>query len=192
MTSIGGKINSSRFICMLATLASFLSGATALADANDGEYLGYRLGDIYDVPKKATSREHILGARIFDLNPGQHGHHVDAISIYVSPTSSIIGSIFGEWYFSTRRSAERFASQYLTSLGRKYDDWTLLGHSLTNENYRLSAEVEQKPLIVENWPSSLQFRVLIGLIYAPDSLSRSEWMALVHMEVNDLQLTASQ
>jgi hypothetical protein len=169
-----------------------LFSTLAIADANDGDYLGYRLGEKFDIPKGIAGRDHIMGAQIFDLDPGTHPHHVDTISIYASPTSSIIGSIFGDWYFANQRAAEQFADRYLAQLESKYGDWGRSGRSLTNNSYQLWVYVERKPPVVDYWPSSKQFRVSIGLIYAPDTLARNEWMAIIYMEVNNLELTASQ
>ena len=169
-----------------------LCSTLAFADANDGDYLGYRLGEKFAVPKGTTSRDHIMGAQIFDLDSGSHPHHVDTISIFASPTSSIVGSIFGEWYFASERSAEQFADRYLAQLETKYAEWNRSGRSLTNDEYQLWVDVERKPPVVDHWPSAKSFRVAIGLIYAPDTLARNEWMAIIYMEINNLELAARQ
>lgn len=166
-------------------------GMSAFADANDGEYLGYRLGEKFEVPRGAISEEHIMGALIYIVDPGRQPHHIDSMSIYVSPKTAIIGSIFGEWYFSTPRAAEDFADRYLASLESKYSHWRRRGRSLSFGDYQLWVEVEEKPLIVDYWPSHKNSRVAIGLIYSPGSIGRSGWMALVNREVNNLELTAS-
>jgi hypothetical protein len=176
----------------LCALVTFFWTASAFADADEGEYLGYRLGDKFEAPRGKDSREHIMGALIYDLKPVNQEHYVEALSLYVSPTSSIIGSIFGEWYFSSKRAAEQFADRYLATLGKKYDHWTPSGRSLTHEDYQLWVEIEKKPPIVEHWSSQKKYRVAIGLIYTPESLGRNEWMAIVYMEANNLALTASQ
>ena len=169
-----------------------LCSTLAFADANHGDYLGYRLGDKFAIPKGIAGRDHIMGAQIFDLDPGSHPHHVDTISIYASPTSSIIGSVFGEWYFSSNRAAKQFADHYLAQLETKYADWDRSGRSLTNDEYQLWVDIEQKPPVIDYWPSAKKFRVAIGLIYAPDTLARNEWMAIIYMEVNNLELAASK
>jgi hypothetical protein len=169
-----------------------LFSTLAIADANDGDYLGYRLGEKFAVPKGVSGRDHIMGAQIFDLHPGSHPHHVDTISIFASPTSSIIGSVFGEWYFASNRAAQQFADRYLTQLATKYPDWNRSGRSLTNDEYQLWVDIEQKPPIIDHWPSAKKFRVAIGLIYAPDTLARNEWMAIIYMEINNLELAARQ
>ena len=174
---------------LLPAFLIFLS-MHAFADGNDGEYLGFKLGDRFSVPRGVVGKEHIMGALIFDVDPGRHPHHIDAVSIYVSPKSSIIGSIFGEWYFSSYRAAKDFANRYLASLEGKYSHWKRSGRSLTYGDYQLWVDIEEKPPIVDHWPSPKNSRVAIGLIFAPDSVGRSEWMALIHRELNDLELTA--
>ena len=169
-------------VLMLLFLLFALS--KAYADANDGEYLGYRLGAEFEPPRKAESRQHITGARIFDQAPGTHPHHMDTITLYVSPTSSIIGSILGEWYFARQRAAAVFADRYLAQLAEKYPHWKLSGRSLSNGSYQLWVEVEQRPYIEDYWPSRHDYRVGVGLIYAPDSVRRGEWMAMIDAEIN--------
>ena len=183
--------NSSIVGSLLATLLLF-GHVQALADANDGEYLGYRLGDNFPVLKSTEVRNHIMGALIVDVDPGQQPHLVDSMSIYVSPTSSTIGSILGEWYFSSERAAKQFADRYLVTLEHKYDDWTRSGRSLSYEDYQLWVDIETKPSEAEHWTSPKRFRVGIGLVYAPESLGHNMWVAIVNMEANNLELTASQ
>jgi len=169
-----------------------LCSTLAIADANDGDYLGYRLGEKFAIPKGIAGRDHIMGAQIFDLDPGSHPHHVDTISIFASPTSSIIGSVFGEWYFASNRAAKQFADRYLAQLETKYPAWNRSGRSLANDEYQLWVDIEKKPPVIDYWPSAKKFRVAIGLIYAPETLARNEWMAIIYMEINNLELAARQ
>ena len=170
----------------------FFLSAFAYADANDGEYLGYNLGEKFTAPRGALGKDHITGAMIYVVEPRRQPHHIDSVSVYVSPKSSMIGSIFGEWYFSSARSANDFADRYLLSLEKKYSNWKRRGRSLTHGDYQLWVDVEEKPPIVDHWPSRKNSRVAIGLIFAPDSVGRSEWMALIHREVHDPELTAQR
>ena len=175
-------------ILILISLISF--GASAFADANDGEYLGYNLGEKFKAPRGAVGMDHITGALIYVVSPRQQPHHIDSVSLYVSPKSSMIGSIFGEWYFSSVRSAKVFADQYLSKLEEKYGHWKRRGRSLTYGNYQLWVDVEEKTLIAEHWPSHKNSRVAIGLIFAPDSEGRNDWMALISGEVSNPDLTS--
>jgi len=175
----------------LILIGFIILSTPAFADANDGEYLGIKLGEKLKTPRGAIGKDHVMGAKIYVVDPGRQPHHIDSVSIYVTPKSSIIGSIFGEWYFSSRRSAERFADRYLSSLEMKYGHWERRGRSLTYGDYQLWVEVEERPPIVDHWPSDKNSRVAIGLIFAPDSVGRNEWMALIDREVNNLELTTA-
>lgn len=125
------------------------------------------------------------------VDPGRQPHHIDSASVYLSPESSIIGSIFGKWYFSSTPTATAFADRYLASLEEKYGHWKRRGRSLTSGDYQLWVDIEERPPIADYWPSHKNSRVAIGLIYSPDSIGRSEWMALINRELNNLELTAS-
>jgi hypothetical protein len=162
------------------------------ADANDGEYLGYSLGDKFKVPRGAEGDYHITGAMIYAVDPKRQPHHIDSMSIYVSPKSSIIGSIFGEWYFSSARSAKSFADNYQAALEKKYPHWKVRRRSLTYGDHQLWVDIEEKPPFDDYWPSRDKHRVAIGLIYSPDSLGRNDWMALINWEVNNIKLTAKK
>ena len=126
---------------------------------------------------------------IYVVDPKRQAHHIDSMSIYVSPKSSIIGSIFGEWYFASARSAKSFADGYLAALEKKYPHWKLGGRSLTYGDHQLWVDIEEPPFD-DYWPSRKKHRVAIGLIFAPDSTSRGKWMALINREVNNFELTA--
>ena len=169
----------------------FLS-ALAFADANDGEYLGFTLCEKVRLPRGSVAMDHITGATIYVIDPGRHPHHIESMSIYVSPKSSIIGSIFGEWYFSDRRAAKVFADRYLSTLEEKYGHWIRRGRSLTYGDYQLWVDIEEKAPYVDHWPSHKKTRVAVALIFAPDSLGRNNWMAMINREVYNLELTARQ
>ncbi len=173
------------------TLAAIVMSGTARADASNGEYLGYRLGDKFSVPMNAQPRPHVAGPLVYDFGMNTRDHGVETMTVFVSPESSIIGSIFGEWYFGNKRSAERFADRYLATLRRKYEQWTSDDESLSNGEYRLAVEVQKRAKDDHFWPSSDKYRVAVSLIYAPDSLRRGEWMAIVYMEANNLERITS-
>lgn len=167
----------------LLLISLIFINSPVLAEANGGEYLGFKLGEKFKAPPGAARVDHIMGALIYTVDPGRHPHHIDSISIFVSPKSSIIGSIFGEWYFSSPRAAKVFANRYLSALEKKYSHWLRRGRSLTYGDYELWVDIEEKPPIIEHWPSHKNSRVAIGLIYAPHSRGRSEWMALIDSEI---------
>jgi hypothetical protein len=56
----------------------------------------------------------------------------------------------------------------------------------------ISTSLEEKPQTADQWPRHRDSCVAIELIFAPDSVGRSEWMTLIHREVNNLELTARE
>lgn len=164
----------------------FLS-TSAIADANDGEYLGFKLGDRYSVPRGSVGRGHITGALVYAVDAHKRHQHIGSLSIYVSPKSSVIGSVFGEWYFSDKRSAQQFLDRYMQTLESTYSHWKRKRSTLTNGDYQLWVDLEQKPPFVDHWPSSKIFRVSVALIFAPDSSARKDWLARIKNELNELQ-----
>lgn len=175
-----------------AFAAALLSTGHARADAGSGEYMGYRLGEKFRTPDNVEPRPHVAGPRVYDFVAETRDHGAESMSIYATPQSSIIGSIFGEWYFSSQAAARQFANRYLESLTRRYGEWTAKGNSLTHEDYQLTVEVQRKSRNDDFWPSPRKYRVAASLIYAPDSIARGEWMAIVIMETTGPALTASQ
>jgi hypothetical protein len=114
-----------------------------------------------------------------------------SLSLYVSPKSSTIGSIFGGWYFTSEKSAQQFLDSYLRSLENKYGGWKRRRSTLTNGDYQMWVDLEEKSPFVDYWPSQKKYRVSVALVFAPDSVPRSDWMARVQREADDLELSAS-
>ena len=77
--------------------------------------------------------------------------------------------------------------RYVLALEDEYSDWKRRRSTLTNGDYQLWVDLEQKPPIVDHWPSAKKFRVSVALIYAPDSAARAEWMAMIKSELDGLQ-----
>lgn len=169
-----------RSIIVVAGLISFSS--SAIADANNGEFLGFRLGERYKVPRGSVGKTHITGAIIYAVDPEDRHQHVGSLSLYVSPKSSTIGSIFGGWYFTNKRSAQAFADHYLKMLEQRYGHWKRRRSFFTNNDYQLWVDLEEKPPIYDHWPSERNFRVAVALIFAPDSPPRVEWLTKIRTE----------
>jgi hypothetical protein len=177
-------------------ISLLLVNTSVVADANDGEYLGFTLGQSYSVPRGAVAKDHIIGALDYAVDPHQRAQHLGSLSIYVSPGSSVIGSIFGGWYFTSERAAKSFLERYTQILDDEYGDWKrhrilfTSVKSFTNGKYQLWVDFEQKPSIVDHWPSDKKYRVGVALTYALDSSARNNWIAMINLELGRGKLTA--
>ena len=174
----------------LILIGLIVCNTSAFADANDGEYLGFTLGERFIVPRGSVGMDHITGAMIYAIDAGLHSHHIDSINIYVSPESSIVGGIFGERYFSNPRAAEVFADRYLCSLETKYSDWVRRGRSLTFGDYQLWVDIEEKSSLDYDWSADKHHIDSISIYVSPDSPARSEWMTLIGRELGKMELAA--
>ncbi|MBU2675630.1 MAG: hypothetical protein KJP16_01015 [Gammaproteobacteria bacterium] len=175
---------------VLIVMSLLLLSTSVIADANDGEYLGFKLGDTYSLPRDSVGRPHYIGALTYVVEAETRHQHLDSLSVNVSPQSSTIGGIFGEWYFPTERIAKSFADGYLQGLEQKYGDWRRRRSSLTNGHYQFWVDLEQRPPIVDHWPSSKPFRVSTALLFAPDSAAQRAWIAKINAEADGRRLSA--
>ena len=187
----------SKIMTRKSILISFLLVNTSVvADANDGEYLGFTLGQSYSVPRGAVAKDHIIGALVYAVDPHRRQQHLGSLSLYVSPGSSVIGSIFGGWYFTSERAAKSFLERYTQILETEYGDWKRQRilftnvNTFTNGKYQLWVDLEQKPPIVDHWPSDKKYRVGVALTYALDSSARSDWIAVINWELDGGKLSA--
>jgi len=176
----------------LIYLGLLFFSAGAFADANDGEYLGFKLGDRYAVPRGSVGKSHITGALSYAIDPEHRHQHMGSMSLYVSPKTHTIGSIFGEWYFSGERSAREFSERYKRSLEERYSHWKRRRSYLTNGEYQLWVDVEQRSPFADSWPFEKKFRVSVALIYWPDSGQRAEWLARLVRETSNQELVAKK
>jgi len=167
-----------------------------MADANDGEYLGFTLGKSYSVPRGAVAKDHIIGALIYAVDPHLRNQHLGSLSVYVSPGSSVVGSIFGGWYFTTERAAKDFSERYTQVIETEYGDWKRQWFSFTtidsftNGKYQLWVDLEHKPPMADHWPSDKKYRVGVALTYALDSSARNDWIAMINWELESRNLSA--
>lgn len=169
-----------RFAIILSSLIFFSS--SAIADANNGEFLGFKLGEKYAVPPGSSGKALITGAMYYAVDPEQRHQHMGSLSLYVSPKSSIIGSIFGGWYFSSKGKAQAFADHYLRLVEQQYGHWKRRRNVFTNGDYQLWVDLEEKPPTYDHWPSEMDFRVSVALIFAPDSVPRGKWLTKIQRE----------
>lgn len=171
-------------------ISLFFLSPTVFADADDGEYLGFKLGDTFLAPRGSVAKNHFIGAVTYTVDPEKRHQHMGSMSVYVSPKSATIGGIFGEWYFLSKGSAKNFAEGYLRNLEKKHSDWSRRRSSLSNGHYQFWVDFEQKPPIIDHWPSNKRFRVSTALTFAPDSAAQRDWMARVDTEADEQRMSA--
>jgi hypothetical protein len=58
-------------------ISLLLVNTSVVADANDGDYLGFTLGQSYSVPRGAVAKDHIIGALVYAVDPQRRQQHLD-------------------------------------------------------------------------------------------------------------------
>ena len=110
---------------LLATSLLLLAGLV-LADANEGEMGGYRLGDIY--PLNDASRYEAVADRSWKIKAQQAvvPADMDSAYVYATPATQTIGKIIFRKDFASAAEAEAAAMVQKQRLEAAYPDWEVL------------------------------------------------------------------
>jgi hypothetical protein len=115
-------------LCCLLALPT-----AALADAGDGQFMGYELGTEYPAssqePELTTSGNLLITAE----DPTKPADIVQ-VSLITTSESRTIGYIIAASWFATEREARDFGIRYVELLRAKYPDWDF-GQEKMDENF---------------------------------------------------------
>ena len=140
----------------------FALSTDAVADAGDGQFMGYELGTEYPVLPQdievMTTGNLLIGAE----NPTKPAD-IAKVSLIVTPDSRTIGYIVAASWYATESEARQVGHRYVELLRAKYPDWDF-GREMMDASLRI-VEVN-----LDNAPYSLQLRLV------PDEYDgRSMW-----------------
>ena len=100
----------------------FALSTDAVADAGDGQFMGYELGTEYPVlPQDVevmTTGNLLIGAE----NPTKPAD-IAKVSLIVTPDSRTIGYIVAASWYATESEARQVGRRYVELLRAKYPDW---------------------------------------------------------------------
>lgn len=137
-------------------LCCFLAfSAVAFADANDGEFMGYQLGESYPtVPKdsEVTTSGNLLIVAENPVKPTS----IAEVSLVATPESRTIGYIAATSWHETEEEARASGRRYAEALRAKYPDWDF-GRELMDARLRI-VEVN-----FDKAPYNLQLRLVRDL-----------------------------
>lgn len=173
------------FRSLLPVLLCFATSypLTAGADANDGEFMGYRLNQRYPVTATTEKGRSAGGnTQVVAENPVMPAD-IESVRINCTVSTCTIGFIEAITHFETEQAARDFATKYYQLLRAKYPDWIVqTGQMGFNDDLRPVALSIDKPphrlrLRLYDLPpgSDSKFRIGIGLSYLPDSREQVSW-----------------
>jgi hypothetical protein len=130
----------------------FALPAVAVADAGDGQFMGYELGTRYAAPPRdveVTTTGNLVIAAENPIKPAD----IVQVSVIATPESRTIGSIIAASWYDTEAEAREVARRYVELLRAKYPDWAM-GREAMDARLRI---VE---LNFDKTPHNLQLRLM--------------------------------
>ncbi len=136
-------------LCCLLALPTVV-----VADAGEGQFMGYELGTRYATPPRnveITTTGNLLIAAENPVKPAD----IAQVNVIATPQSRTIGSIIAASWYATEGEAREAARRYIELLRAKYPDWAL-GREAMDASLRI---VE---LNFDKTPHNLQLRLIPG------------------------------
>jgi hypothetical protein len=134
-------------LCCLLALPT-----VAVADAGQGQFMGYQLGTRYPAPPpnvEVMTTGNLLIAAENPIKPAD----IVQVSLVATPESRSIGGIIAASWYATEAEAREAARRYVELLRAKYADWAL-GREIMDASSRI-VEVN-----FDKAPHNLQLRLV--------------------------------
>jgi hypothetical protein len=168
------------------------------ADANQGDFMGYRLGQNYQLTAGTDKTALRYGStRILAEEPVKP-QDMGEVFLITTPMTYNIGVIEARQLFDTREEARIFGKRYLELLHAKYPEWALGEEgldanmlinevSLLHKPYRITARLySPAPETNSRWA------ITIVLGYAQETVQRRAWLNLVEQEQKESRQSQQQ
>jgi len=113
----------------------FVLPSVAIADANNGQFMGYELGTEYPTPPREVEVTTAGNLLIEAENPTKPTDIVQ-VSMVATPDSQTIGYIIAASWYATEDEAREVGRHYVELLRAKYPDWDF-GRELMDASLRI-------------------------------------------------------
>ncbi len=179
---------------LLCAIAS--APVTVIADANDGEFMGYRLNDRYLISEATRSGPSLSGNLVVIAENPLMPADMGMVRVTTTLETHTIGFIEASQDFSDESAARDFARKYYNLLHAKYPEWRIeTGKIQLNEKTLMPTALN-----MDRWPYTIRiklteteaqdgrpFRVSLTLRYLFDSPERTAWNKLARAEQSEQQ-----
>ena len=166
---------------LLALLVSLYGTSVTMADAADGEFMGYKLGSNYQ-----GAEEHVKAARtngtliVQAANPVKPNDITDVFLIVTAATKTI-GQISGSTWFDTEAKARSFALRYVNLLHTKYAGWQFGREQMGSDLRIVEVNLDKPPYNIrfyldeEEHNDRMMWRFSMTLGWLPASKEAQAW-----------------
>jgi len=175
----------------------FAMPAVVLADASEGQFMGFELGKTYpELPQDVdvTTAGNLLIAATNPTKPAD----IEQVSLIVTPKSRTIGYIVAASWHPTESEAREFGRRYAELLRAKYPDWEF-GRELMDASLRI-VEVNfdkaphnlQLSLVREEIEGRSMWRISMGLGWHKETREWQAWQSRAATENAAAKATESK
>ena len=155
-----------------------------MADASDGQFMGYQLGSNYQRGTNTQARVTTNGnLNITAENPVKPNDVGDVVLIATAETLTI-GYINALTWFETEAEAREFGRKYIKLLRAKYPDW-MIGREEMNANlYLVEVNLDKPPhnlrvrLTEGRQDGKTMWRISMTLMWLPGTEQAQAWNKL--------------
>jgi hypothetical protein len=165
------------FLCCLLALPT-----AVLADAGDGQFMGYELGAKYPASSQKAELTTSGNLLITAEDPTKPADIVQ-VSLIATPDSRTIGYIIAASWFATEREARDFGTRYVELLRAKYPAWDF-GQEKMDDNFDIvEVNLNQAPhniklsLARDERDGRSMWRISLGLGWDRESQESVAWQS---------------
>ena len=159
-----------------------------MADAADGQFMGYQLGGNYQ--RSASTRAQVTftgNLNITAENPVKPAN-VDEVTLTATAETLTIGYINALSWFDTEAEAREFGRKYFKLLRAKYPDWAF-GRDVLDANMNVvEVNLDEQPynlrmqLTEGRRDGKTMWRISMTLTWLPGTKEAEAWKNLSHTE----------
>jgi len=185
------KVSRKLLVILCFSCTALASPAPAVADANDGEFMGYQLNQRYPMTERTRYGPSLGGNLLVIAERPVMPNDIGEVTLTTTVDSHRIGFIEASQYFATDEEAREFARKYYNLLQAKYPAWRIdAGRIQLNETTLMPTALN-----MDKWPFTIRmklaetesndgmpFRVSLTLRYLSDSPERKAWNERARLE----------
>jgi len=152
-----------------------------MADAGSGKFMGYQLGNSYQLGANTRQQQTANGNLILTAENPVNPDDINEVSLVTTFRSLTIGHINAASWFKTEEEARAFGRKYVDLLRAKYPDWAF-GREGMNTNLRIVEVNFDRPpynlrlrISEDQRKGESMWRLSMTLGWLPDSKEAMAW-----------------
>ena len=177
------------YISMFSALLVSLCGTSLImADAADGEFMGYKLGSNYQGAAEHVKATRTNGTLIVQAANPVKPDDITDVFLIVTEATKTIGQISGSTWFDSEAKARSFAIRYVNLLHTKYADWQFGREQMGSDLRIVEVNLDKRPYNIrfyldeEEHDDKMMWRFSMTLSWLPKSKEALAWNNMVNTQ----------